>query len=61
LIGSHVTLIPYLKRLEEGRILVSAMVGRNKEYRLNPDNLIVLHQMAISERLVAVDYLGKHF
>jgi predicted nucleotidyltransferase len=62
LIGtSHVALLPYLKRLEEQKILYSKKVGKNKQYRLNKDNILTKHYLTITEELATINYLEKNF
>jgi predicted nucleotidyltransferase len=62
LIGtSHVTLLPHLKRLEELKILYSEKTGKNKQYRLNKDNILTKHYLTVTEELATIDYLEKNF
>lgn len=62
LIGtSHVALLPYLKRLEELKILYSEKTGKNKQYRLNKDNILTKHYLTVTEGLATIDYLEKNF
>jgi len=62
LIGtSHVALLPYLKRLEELKILYSEKTGKNKQYHLNKDNILTKHYLTITEELTTIDYLEKNF
>jgi predicted nucleotidyltransferase len=62
LIGtSHVALLPYLKRLEELKILYSEKTGKNKQYRLNKDNILTKHYLTVTEELATIDYLEKKF
>jgi len=58
---SHVTLLPHLKRLERSKILISRKVGKNKEYLLNPDNIITKDYLIIAEKLETIKYLEKNF
>lgn len=58
---SHVTLLPHLRRLEKSKVLVSRRVGKNKEYSLNPDNVITKDYLTIAEKLEAIKYLQKNF
>jgi len=58
---SHVTLLPHLKRLERNKILISRKVGKNKEYLLNPDNIITKDYLIIAEKLETIKYLEKNF
>jgi len=59
--ASHVTLLPHLKRLEKAKILLSNKVGRNKEYRLNPNNNLTKNYLSITEELATLSYLEKNF
>jgi predicted nucleotidyltransferase len=62
LIGtSHVALLPYLKRLEELKILNFERSGRNKQYTLNKDNVLTKYYLLVTEELVAIDYLENNF
>lgn len=58
---SHVTLLPHLRRMEKSRILISRKVGKNKEYLLNPDNVITKDYLVIAEKLETIGYLEKNF
>jgi predicted nucleotidyltransferase len=58
---SHMTLLPYLKQLEELKILVSERVGRNKQYLLNKDNILTKYYLIATEEIVTIDYLEKNF
>jgi predicted nucleotidyltransferase len=58
---SHVTLLPHLRKLEKNKILISRRVGKNKEYSLNPDNIITKDLLIIAEKLEAIRYLQKNF
>lgn len=58
---SHVTLLPYLKELEEDRILDSRRVGKNKEYTLNANNVLTKDHLVVSEKLETIKYLQKNF
>ena len=58
---SHMTLLPHLKRLEELKILYSERTGKNKQYRLNKENILTKHYLTITEELVTIDYLEKTF
>jgi predicted nucleotidyltransferase len=62
LIGtSHVALLPYLKRLEEQKILYSEKAGKNKQYLLNKENTLTKHYLIITEELATISYLEKNF
>jgi predicted nucleotidyltransferase len=58
---NHVTLLPYLKNLEKTKILNSKKVGKNKEYTLNPDNILTKYLLTVSEKLETIKYLQKNF
>jgi len=58
---SHVTLLPHLRRLEKNKVLISRKVGKNKEYLLNPDNIITKDHLIIVEKLATIKYLKKNF
>jgi predicted nucleotidyltransferase len=58
---SHMTLFPYLKRLEEQKILNSTIVGRNKQYTLNKENILTKYYLATAEQFVTLEFLGKNF
>jgi predicted nucleotidyltransferase len=58
---SHMTLLPYLTRLEGLKILHSTMVGRNKQYTLNKENILTKYYLTASEQVVALNYLEKNF
>lgn len=58
---SHVTLLPYLKRLEKNKILISRRVGKNKEYTLNPGNILAKEYLTIAEELETIRYLNENF
>jgi predicted nucleotidyltransferase len=62
LIGtSHVALLPYLKRLEELKILRSEKTGKNKQYHLNKDNILTKHYLTVTEEFATIDYLEKNY
>lgn len=50
-----------LKKLEKINILSSVLKGRNKEYRLNLDNLITKYYMSMAETFASISYLGQNF
>lgn len=61
LIGvSHVTLLPHLKELEDDKILISKMVGKNKEFSLNSENLLVKDFLVISEKNNLIKYFEQN-
>ena len=62
LIGtSHVALLPYLKHLEELKILDSESAGRNKQYTLSKENILTKYFLAATEELATIDYLQRTF
>ena len=58
---SHMTLLPYLKCLEELKMLQTKLVGRNKQYTLNKTNSITKYYLVTTEQLVTIEYLEKTF
>ena len=46
---SHVTLLPHLKSLEKDKILIAKIIGKNKVYTLNLDNILTKNYLIISE------------
>jgi predicted nucleotidyltransferase len=58
---SHVALLPYLKLLEELKILNSEKAGRNKQYTLNADNILTKYYLTTTEELATIRYLEKNF
>jgi predicted nucleotidyltransferase len=56
---SHMTLLPHLHRLEELKILQSTKTGRNKNYRLNKDNILTKYLLTATEELATIEYLEK--
>ncbi|MFT4309459.1 MAG: nucleotidyltransferase domain-containing protein [Candidatus Woesearchaeota archaeon] len=58
---SHATLIPHLKRLERANILLSKTVGKNKQYRLNTNNIITKYYITITETVTTALYLDQVF
>jgi predicted nucleotidyltransferase len=58
---SHVTILPYLKQLEQAKILQHEKIGRNKQYQLNKANIITKFYLTAAELLAAVSYLEKNF
>lgn len=58
---SHVALLPYLKHLEELKILNSEKAGRNKQYTLNKDNILTKYYLMTTEELVTINYLENTF
>jgi predicted nucleotidyltransferase len=58
---SHVTILPYLKRLEKNKILISRKVGKNKEYSLNLSNVLTKYYLTVTEELATIRHLEKNF
>ena len=58
---SHMTLLPHLKRLEELKILKAEIVGKNKQYTLNKDNILTKYYLIATEELVTIDNLEKTY
>jgi len=56
---SHVTILPHLKQLGKSKILQHERVGRNKQYRLNQDNILTKYYLTTTEELVTIEYLEK--
>mgnify|MGYP001562552807 FL=1 len=46
---SHVTLLPHLNDLEKEKVLVAKIIGKNKVYTLNIDNILTKNHLIISE------------
>src|SRR5208337_1224001 len=57
----HVALLPYLKTLEEFKILKTEITGKNKQYTLNKDNVLTKYYLIVAEELATIDYLEKTF
>ena len=58
---SHVTLLPHLKSLEKDKILVSKIIGKNKVYSLNLDNIITKNYIVLSELAESISFLEQIF
>ena len=50
-----------LKRLERANILSSTLKGKNKEYRLNMNNLSARYYMTMAEAFFTINFLDKNF
>lgn len=50
-----------LKNLERANIMSGALKGKNKEYRLNLNNLIVKHYLMMAEAFSTIIFLDKNF
>lgn len=57
---SHVSLIPHLKELVEGKILIAKKVGRNRMYSLNFDNYFVCDYLIVVEKLKSISFLKSN-
>lgn len=58
---SHVTLLPHLNALEKEKILIAKMVGKNKVYTLNLDNILTKNFIIISELVESIFYQEQVF
>lgn len=58
---NHTTLLPYLHKLEKDKILKTLVVGKNKEYSLNFDNINSKEYISLAEKNIAIEYLKKNF
>lgn len=58
---SHVTLLPHLNTLEKEKILIAKIVGKNKVYSLNLDNILTKNFIIISELVEAILYQERVF
>ncbi len=58
---SHVTLLPHLHALEEDKILIAKITGKNKVYSLNLDNILTKHYLTISELSESIRYQEQVF
>ena len=58
---SHMTLQPHLKRLEELKVLNSTLVGRNKQYTLNKENILTKYYLTATEQLVTLKFIEENF
>ncbi len=62
LIGkNHSSIIPHLNRLESEKVMISEIVGRNKLFSLNFDNIITRTRIIIAEEEKAIIFLQKQF
>lgn len=59
--ANHRTISLNIKKLEKIKIFLAEMVGRNKEFFLNLDNLLSKHFIGLSENYRAVEYLSNNF
>ena len=58
---SHVTLLPHLNTLEKDKVLTAKMVGKNKMYTLNLDNILTKSYLTISELFESILYQEQIF
>ncbi len=58
---SHVSLLPYIKILEQKNILKYKYVGRSKVYSLNLDNIITKHYLFLVENYNTINFLEENF
>ncbi len=58
---SHVTLLPHLNDLEKEKVLVAKIIGKNKVYTLNIDNILTKNHLIISELFESVLYQEQIF
>lgn len=58
---SHVALLPYLKQLQELKILNAQTEGRNKQYTLYKENNLTQNYLIITEEIATINYLEKTY
>jgi predicted nucleotidyltransferase len=58
---NHRTIALNIKKLEDLKVFGSEMVGRNKEFFLNMDNILTEHFICLAEHYVSVSYLSNNF
>ncbi len=58
---SHVTLLPHLNALEKEKILRAKIIGKNKVYTINLDNLLTKSYLVISELVDSILYQERVF
>lgn len=58
---SHVTLLPHLQALEKDKILVPKMVGKNKLYSLNLQNIAAKQHLLLAEVVESTTYFEEVF
>ena len=58
---SHVTLLPHLKSLEKDKVLLSKMVGKNRIYSLNLQNIAAKQHLLLAEVVESAAYLDEVF
>lgn len=50
-----------LKRLEGNNIITSETTGRNKDHRLNTDNILTRYYLILAETYATTTYLAEHY
>lgn len=58
---SHVTLLPHIKSLEKEGIILPKIIGKNKSYFLNFNNIIVKDYILLSEIRSSIEILERYF
>lgn len=58
---SHVTLLPHLKALEKDKILTAKIIGKNKIYALNLDNILTKEHIIIGELSESIIFQEQTF
>ena len=58
---NHVTLLPHLNALEKDKVLIAKIIGKNKVYVLNLDNILTENYLIISELVEAILYQEQVF
>ncbi len=58
---NHVSLLPYIKYLEQKNILNYKFVGRSKVYNLNLNNIITKYFLFLAETYNTINFLEKNF
>lgn len=58
---SHVTLLPHLQSLQKDKILTAKMVGKNKVYSLDFDNILAKKYLLLSETVETIRCLEEIF
>ncbi len=58
---NHVTLLPHLSALEKEKVLEAKVIGKNRVYTLNMDNIITKNYLIISELAESILYQEQHF
>jgi predicted nucleotidyltransferase len=58
---SHMTLLPHLKLLEELKILNAEIIGKNKQYSLNKENILAKFYLSAAEEFATITFLENNF